>query len=86
MIGIEGTANGTANGPAAKGPKFRPFRLPCPHCGHLDGDGHSGLRLDLADGKVGCPECDKAVTKADLDDLIAEARRLARLLDLIPTL
>lgn len=57
------------------------FRVPCPHCGALE-----GLTVKVHNLTVECSECSEAVTEADLQRLIDDARRLLAWLDAAHTL
>lgn len=63
------------------------FSVPCPNCGTLaDEDGDGGLHVRLADLAVKCEGCDQVVTRADLVNLINDARRLLAWLDASETI
>jgi uncharacterized protein (DUF983 family) len=73
------TATATATVTATKA---RGWQIPCPHCGDLP-DG--GLLIELVDVVVRCPACGAEVTRADLELLIDDARRLITWLDAAAT-
>lgn len=58
------------------------FRIPCPHCTAGIDDGQTTLKIDLSTVKVVCSECEETVTRDDLRNLIADAQRLLRWLEM----
>jgi uncharacterized protein (DUF983 family) len=53
------------------------FKVPCPECGHTE-----GLCVRVHDLVVTCTECSTDVERAALEEMVADAQRLLRLLDL----
>ena len=49
------------------------------------GDGATTRAATFRPIRLACPHCSEEVTRADLDAVIAEARRLLRFLDLAAT-
>ncbi len=57
------------------------FAVPCPRCGALE-----GLVVSVHDLNLICRECDADVTRADLQMMIDDARRLMAWLDAAETI
>jgi uncharacterized protein (DUF983 family) len=52
------------------------FKVPCPHCGAVE-----GLTVKLHNLAVECGECSEEVTRDDLKQMIIDASRLMNWLD-----
>jgi recombinational DNA repair protein (RecF pathway) len=75
-------ATTTNDGMTTEGVTYRPITLPCPRCGQTE----EAIHFDVRDGRLACAACDEEITRADLDALIDEARRLIRFLDMAATI
>mgnify|MGYP000940891705 CR=1 FL=1 len=56
--------------------KPRPFSLPCPLCGAME-----GLTVRTHDLEIACVECGADISRADLQEMVSEIQRLLAWID-----